>query len=214
MAQTVPNIPEPREVDAILDQFEGWNDFPVADGLAELKSLMVERLREPARYVLAGREYMEAGVVLRGDSEKTGNKRDDRAIVLLQLGRMLLPTRDDSWTDVTVCVDDGTHIGKIELHGRASGERRVETGDFSQTPKLYQRLHTAIEAGKLIGHWQWARYPFERWRTAAVRKQAARILGTCAVDAELTNRYLDADVVRKRAYNVKPVSQSTLIAQE
>ena len=208
MAETI--VPAPQEIDAILDQFEGWNGFPAREGFAELKGLMVQRLRDPARYALAGPTYTEAGVVIRGDSEKTGDKRDDRAFVTLQLGRMILTPREDSWTDVTVSVDDGARIGKIGLHGRPNGSRRVDAGDLAQTPKLYERLHAWAESGRLTGHWQGARYLFERWRERSVRKQAARILGTCAVDAELTGHYLDPEIVRKRHYGLKPVAEPAI----
>ena len=208
MAETT--LPAPQDVDGILDQFEGWDGFPAREGLADLKSLMVQRLRDPARYALAGPIYTEAGVVIRGDSEKTGDKRDDRATVRVQLGRMLLLPREDSWTDVTVSVDDGARVGKIGLHGRPNGNRRVDAGDLVQTPKLYQRLHAWAESGRLIGHWQGVRYPFERWRERSVRKQAARILGTCAVDAELTGRYLDDEIVRKRGYGLRPVTEPAI----
>lgn len=190
-------------LDDVIAEAQEWR-FPdtatgdCTDQIPDLLSVSLKQLQDVGRYALEGSRYTEGGVVVSADPLQTGNESDAGVVVTTKLIANHNPRLFHPWAALELVVDNGRNmIEQVELVVSKSGHHSIRSGVLARTGPLYAMIHGLLDSGTYFGRSPVVEHADgERQRTI---RQAARILGACAVDATRTARYLEPANLEARA---------------
>ncbi len=194
----------PETSAALIDSFEAF-DFSRIDGAPEFQRDLVAALRNAARYGYTdGFSKLETGAVYEGKAAETGHEEDEGVLVLARVRTIRNGTRDD-WTDGQAIIDSpiSQRVDGLSFVARANGKVEDLSRVRTDTPVRYaEQVHPKFIAGKDF-HFTSASLSNEQFDQ--LREQFARIVGHCAVNADITRRYAAADKLRSISIRAREI---------